>query len=103
MKKFFAAMLVAALPLAAFAQSAVDGTWRTDLKSITGSDKPSKYVLKDGTYICESCAPQVKVTADGSEQQVPGNPYLDSLAVKVAGERDVEMTMLKGGKVTGFA
>jgi len=106
MKKLAASIVFAAamLPLAAFAQSAVDGTWRTDLKSISGADKPSKYLIKDGAYTCESCAPQIsKVPADGHDQPVSGNPYLEGLAVKVADDRNIEMTATKGGKVTFHA
>lgn len=100
MKKFLA-IVIAILPIAAFAQSAVDGTWRTDLKSISGTDKPSKYLVKDGTYQCESCSPAIKVPADGNDQPVPGNPYLDSMAVKVVDDHTIEMTTVKGGKVSG--
>jgi hypothetical protein len=97
------AMAAASLSLAASAQSAVDGTWRTDLKSISGADKPSKYLLKDGVYFCDSCAPQIKVPADGHDQPVQANPYLDGLAVKVADDQHVEMTATKGGKVSLLA
>ncbi|HUR90638.1 MAG TPA: hypothetical protein VMZ74_16255 [Ramlibacter sp.] len=98
MKKFLA-IAAATLPLLALAQSALDGSWRTDLKSISGADKPSKYLLKDGNYECDSCAPQIKVKADGTEQPVAGNPFLDALAVKVADDRTIELTTTKGGKV----
>jgi hypothetical protein len=99
MKKLLAA-IAAALPLVVLAQSAIDGTWRTDLKSISGADKPSKYLLKDGAYTCDSCAPLIKVPADGNNQPVPGNPYIDGLAVKAADDHTIEMTAMKAGKVS---
>lgn len=101
MKKFLAivAMAAAALPLVSLAQSAVDGTWRTDLKSISGSDKPTKYVVKDGMYECQTCTPSIRVPADGNEQPVQGNPFFTALAVKVVDDHTLEITSTKGGKV----
>jgi len=101
MKKFLGIVLMAAaaLPLIASAQSAIDGTWRADLKSISGSDKPSKYLVKDGVYQCETCTPAIKVPADGNEQPLQGNPFFDALAVKIVDDHTIELTSTRHGKV----
>jgi hypothetical protein len=100
MNKLLCIAAAALLPLGVLAQSALDGTWKTDLKSITGADKPSRYVVKDGNYTCEHCVPKFTVKADGTDQPVKGNPAADTLAVKVVDDKVVELTSKKAGKVT---
>src|SRR5205809_5931233 len=99
MKKILWVLAAAAMPWLAQAQNHIDGVWKTDARSFTAPSKPSTYVLKDGQYICLSCAPKVKVKADGADQPLAGNPYIDSMAVKVLDDKAVEITTRKGGKV----
>jgi hypothetical protein len=99
MKKHLALLALAALPWLALAQSPLDGKWKVDLKSITGADKPTKYAIRDGMYECETCTPAVKVKADGTDQRVEGNPFMDVMTVKVADERTLEVATRKDGKV----
>lgn len=98
MRKYLWVMAAALLPCFALAQSAIDGKWKTDIKSISGSDKPSKYSVKDGMYECESCVPQIKVKADGTDQLLEGNPYFDVFAVKLADEHTAELVGRKAGR-----
>ena len=85
MKKipFVAALVFALMPAAGAAQSAFDGTWKTDVNSIDYPAKPSVYVFKDGTYECKTCATKIFVKTDGTDQKIEGNPYADTLAVKI--------------------
>lgn len=81
MKTVLAALLL--LPAAALASSAFDGTWKVRTDSLKVSGKPDVFVLVDGVYTCSSCAPELKVKADGQEHAVTGHPYYDAVTVVV--------------------
>lgn len=87
------------VPLSGVAQSIFDGTWKTEVSSIDYPAKPSVYVFKDGMYECKTCATKMLVKVDGKDQKVEGNPYADTLAVKVIDKNNLEMTSKKAGKV----
>ena len=61
--------------------------------------KPDSFGISNGVYSCGNCAPSYQITADGSDQAVPGHAYADQEAVKVVGPSSVEITDKKGGKV----
>ncbi len=96
---FAASLAIALAPAAAMAQSVFDGTWKTDIKTIDYPAKPSVYSFKDGMYECKTCATKVLVKADGKDQKVEGDPYADTIAVKIIDPNHVEMVSKKGGKV----
>src|ERR1700758_3608797 len=96
---FAAAVLTAMLvPAKVSAQSVFDGTWKMDTSSINSS-KPDIFLLEDGMYECKSCNPYYKIKADGSDQAVSGDPYVDTRAIKVVNDHEIEETDKKGGKV----
>jgi hypothetical protein len=97
MKSLFALALL--LPVAALAKSPLDGTWITNVKSITTTGKPDVYDLSNGMYSCSTCVPAYKIKADGSDQAVAGHDYMDHEAVKVVNATTVEFTDKKAGKV----
>ena len=101
MKKvlFVASLVFALLPAVGAAQGVFDGTWKTDVNSIDFPAKPSVYVFKDGMYECKTCATKILVKADGKDQKIEGNPYADTLSVKIIDDNHVEMVSKKGGKV----
>lgn len=101
MKKafLFASVVFALLPAVGRAQSVFDGTWKTDVNTIDFSAKPVVYVFKDGMYECKTCATKILVKTDGKDQKVEGDPYVDTLAVKIIDKNNLEMTGKKGGKV----
>src|ERR1700757_3285495 len=95
----FAAVLSAMLiPARVSAQSVFDGTWKMDTSSFNSS-KPDIFLLQDGMYECKSCNPAYKIKADGSDQAVSGDPYVDTRAIKVVNDHEIEETDKKGGKV----
>jgi hypothetical protein len=96
----FVALAAAAAPWVACAQSAIDGVWKTDPKSVVGASKASQYVVKGGQYHCDSCAPKINIKADGQPQRVPGNPYLDTVTAKIVDEHTFEITSQKDTLVT---
>src|SRR5579859_1871900 len=52
-------------------------------------------------YSCASCAPPVKVKADGTPQPIAGNPFIDTLAVTVVDDHNLKSVGAKGGKTRG--
>ena len=94
-----ASIMFALMPAVGAAQNVFDGTWKTDVNSIDFSAKPSVYVFKDGMYECKTCATKILVKTDGRDQKIEGNPYADTLAVKLIDTHHVEMTSKKAGKV----
>ena len=101
MKRLLIAGLALALlvPVCALAQSALNGTWVTQLSSVKGMGKPLVIHLKDGMYEC-NCVPPVKIKADGEDHAVSGNPGYDSMAVKVVDDHTIHVVYKKDGKVT---
>jgi hypothetical protein len=92
-------LLAAALvPVMAKAQSPFDGTWKFDLKTAKLPEKPDVYLLQNGMYQCKTCAPPVDVKADGQDQKVSGNPYYDTMSIKVVDDRTIEEIDKKNGK-----
>jgi hypothetical protein len=100
-KLIFAGWLVLLLPVLAMAQSPFEGTWKMDMSSVQWPEKPDVYLLQNGMYQCKTCVPPVNVKADGTDQTVTGDPYSDTLAVKVIDDHNVEQTSKKAGKVVG--
>jgi len=83
------------------AQSAFDGTWKVNLDTAKFPEKPDEFLLKDGMYQCKTCVPPIEVKADGQDQKVTGQPYFDTLSVKVVDDRTIEETQKKNGKTVG--
>jgi hypothetical protein len=98
MKKLLALLLFA--PSVLMAQSPFDGTWMTKLDTAKFPKKPDKYLLDKGTYHCLTCVPEVDAKADGTDQKVTGQPYYDTIAVRVVDPNTVEVTQKKDGKTT---
>ncbi len=61
--------------------------------------KPEVYSLNQGMYRCATCTPKIEVKADGQDQSVSGDPYSDSLSVRVVDTTTVEFSAKKDGKV----
>jgi hypothetical protein len=87
------------LPMFAFGQSPLDGTWKVDTSKVDFSKKPDVYLLHNGMYQCKTCVPTIDVKADGTNQKVSGHPYYDTIAIKVVNDHEIEETDKKDGKV----
>lgn len=96
----FAALLI---PTLATAQSAFDGTWKVEMNKVDFPKKPDTFLLQNGTYNCKTCTPPYEIKADGTDQPVTGQPYFDSVAIKVVNDHEIEETDKKDGKVVGTA
>jgi len=96
-------MVALMLPLTvAWAQSPFDGAWKADLSKLKFPEKPDVFLLRDGRYTCSTCIPtKIDVAADGQDQKVAGNPYIDTLSVKIQDPKTVEIIAKKDGKIVG--
>jgi hypothetical protein len=90
--------IVLLMPVLAMAQSEFDGTWKIDLSKATMPDKPDVFLLQGGNYHCKSCVPVINVKADGEDHRVTGNPYYDSISIKVLGDQSIEGIEKQYGK-----
>ncbi|MGA9390080.1 MAG: hypothetical protein WBV69_06500 [Candidatus Sulfotelmatobacter sp.] len=91
-------LMVLVTPVLMLAQSTFDGTWKIDMNKAEFPKKPDVYLLQNGMYECKTCAPPVKVKADGQDQPVTGHPYYDTAAVTVVSDHEIEETDKKDGK-----
>lgn len=98
MRKVLGTLLMM-LPLAAFAQNAINGTWKIDLNKLQMDSKPQVFELKDGMYTCSTCVPKITIKADGKDQKVTGDPYVDTLSVRVVDPNTIERIGKKDGKL----
>ena len=100
MKRLLVAGFVLALimPVCAFAQSAFNGTWKTQLSSVKGMGSLTIH-LKNGMYSCSCSVPPVTVKADGAYHAVTGQPGYDSEAVTVVNDHTLHLMQKKDGKV----
>jgi hypothetical protein len=83
----------------ALADSAFDGTWKIDQSTMQMGQKPFVVIIKDGTYDCKFCVPEIRVKADGTDQTVTGHPYYDTVAVQIVDDHTIKVTEKKSGKV----
>jgi hypothetical protein len=87
------------VPVTAFAATPFDGTWKVLADSTKVTGKPDTFAISNGVYACNNCVPPYQLTADGSDQAIPGHAYEDHEAVKIVGPSSVEITDKKAGKV----
>lgn len=92
--------VLAALPLLVFAQPSIDGVWKTDPKTVTGASKTSHYILDTREYRCESCAPKIRVAADGQPRKLTGHPFIEKLSARIVDDHTFEVTSWAGNVVT---
>ncbi len=96
MKLKLAALFIA--PIIAFGASPLDGTWKFNPQKSQLPTKPQAYELTNGTYKCTTCVPAISVKADGKDQPITGDPYEDTIAVKVVDAHTIEITGRKGDR-----
>jgi hypothetical protein len=85
----------------ALADSPFDGTWKMKPDSMKITGKADQFQLLDGVYTCGSCAPEIKVKADGSDQPVTGHSYFDTVAVVVQSPSTIQVIYKLKGKPAG--
>ena len=100
MRRFLLLLGFAAIlgPLSA-AQSLFEGTWKADLSKIDFPDKPDVYVLQNGTFECKTCTPPYTIKTDGTDQPIPGDPNIDTIAVTIVSDRETRWVGKKNSKV----
>src|ERR1700749_4509343 len=98
MKAILLVALVAAVPVRVLAAGPFDGTWKIDVANVAPPSKPNVYLLQGGKFSCSSCAPPFTIPADGAPHAISGNPYVDSVAIKIVDAHTVVETQTKAGK-----
>lgn len=96
---FFVAFAALLVPMSTAAQSVFDGTWKVDMNKVDFPKKPDVFLLQGGMYACKTCTPPYEIKADGTDQSVNGNPYYNTVAIKVVSDHAIEETDKKDGKV----
>jgi hypothetical protein len=96
MKKLSLALLLI-VPTLMFGQSALEGTWRTNMDQSQLSQKPYTFTVNGGMYECSSCVPRINIKADGTDQAVTGQSY-DTLSARIDGPDSVTFVGKKSGK-----
>ena len=93
-----AAALALFAPACAFA-AGLDGTWKANIDTAQAPKKPEVYVVTAKTYECKTCTPPFSVPADGNYHAVKGNPYWDSVAIRLTSNGVTEIDGRKGKQV----
>jgi hypothetical protein len=92
------ALLIAlSVPIAARAQSAINGTWKLDVGALPFPKQTNVWILQRGRYQCKSCKPPIDVKADGSDQPTPGQQY-DTISVRILDGHTVRLIEKKNGQ-----
>jgi hypothetical protein len=93
-------LMLALLPVAVFAQTAFDGTWKVEETKWQLDHSPILVEIKDGIFQCLTCTPAINIRADGTDQRVADDPAADTDAVTVVNANTVELVEKKDGEVT---
>jgi hypothetical protein len=93
MRAAFGVAAVSLWAAPAAAESPFTGTWIADLGSQQGLPTDI-YVVRDGTYSCESCVPPRRYPADGRLRAVPGTANV-SEAVTIVDSRTISTRIVQ--------
>lgn len=85
-------------PSANSTDAALNGTWKIDAGQTRFSPKPISFYLSAGWFHCTSCAPEINVKADGTDQPVQGHAY-NTLSVKAVDDNTIQEIGKKDGTV----
>lgn len=83
------------------AQSRFDGTWKIDLSESQSPTKGDDYLLQDNRYRCTTCDPPLDIRADGRDQKIMGEPFYDTVSLKVVDDWTTVETDKRNGRTVG--
>lgn len=90
-------VMLLTLPMAAYAASEFDGTWKSDPSSWKATSTDD-YLLKGGTFTClAGCSVKQPVPADGAFHSVSGSHYVDAFAATPVDKQTVHLEFRKNG------
>jgi len=95
-------LILILLPILAWAAGPFDGTWKIDPSKIQYSgQKPLVLLLQNGIFECPTgcVAGAIKAKADGTDQPMVGSKDIDTISVRIVGDKTADSTMKKGGKI----
>jgi hypothetical protein len=64
---------------------------------------PSVIFLQGGMYQCKTCVPPININANGRDQKVSGDPYRDTISIKVVDDRTIQEIEKRNGKMVNTA
>lgn len=88
------------LPFIASAETPFAGTWVVTPELTTFALRPMGLMIDRGVYRRTSCVPDDSLPADGAEHAVVGDPWAQTMSVRVLDDHRVEMAQKIGGKLT---
>jgi hypothetical protein len=87
-------------PVAALAETPFAGTWEVQPELTTFSQRPLGLLIDRGVYKRTSCAPDDQVPADGAFHPIIGDPWVETMSVRVLDKNRVEVTQEIAGSAT---
>jgi hypothetical protein len=88
------------LPLPLLAGTPFAGTWTVQPPLTEFSGKSLGLSIETGVYKRTSCSVADEVAADGADHALNGDPYFDTMSVRVPDKRTAEVVQKTAGKVT---
>jgi hypothetical protein len=86
------------LPVVAFGQTSLDGTWKLDVSNLSYPKRPLVWLVQYGIYECRSCVPPIRVSADGHEQRISGQSY-DTISIAILDGRTIRLIQKKSSQI----
>lgn len=90
--------LLLALASPALSASPFDGVWKADLAATKADPKSEFLLLKDGSYTCSACTPELRLAADGRAHPTPGRDRADAMSATILDDRTMRVASFKDGK-----
>ncbi|MBS0361026.1 MAG: hypothetical protein JSR98_06575 [Proteobacteria bacterium] len=92
-----AILLLAATAAGAEAASSnpFSGKWVADLSTSVEADHTDVYLVMNGQYRCDSCAPRRAYPADGVTRTITGDPGVTAESVSISGPRSITTHMVE--------
>jgi hypothetical protein len=76
------------------------GTWIADPGSTEFSLRPLELSIANGRYKRASCSVADETAADGEEHPLSGNPFFDSMSVRIVDASSIEVAQKSRGRTT---
>jgi len=93
------AVLILCLPALSFAETPFSGTWVVQPQLTAFSGRSLSFMIERGTYRRTSCVPTPEVPTDGRDHPVVGDPFVQSMSVRLLDADRVEVAQRVAGKL----
>jgi hypothetical protein len=93
------ALLILYSPILSYAETPFAGTWVAQPELTAYSLRPLSFMIEGGTYKRTSCVPTPEVRTDGNEHDVLGDPFVQSMSVRLLDANRVEVAQKVAGRL----